>query len=79
MRGRVGAAWSMALPGCEPATSPLVGWIGGTVDPREGFGTAGLALLIAAAAGWRPLTRTRRTDRRHHHPVLVPAAVHHPI
>lgn len=55
MRGRVNAAWNMALPGCMPATGPLVGWIGGAVGPRESFGAAGVALILIAAAGWRGL------------------------
>jgi MFS family permease len=62
MRGRVNAAWNMALPGCEPATSPFVGWIGGSAGPREGFGIAGVALMLAAVAGWRGLTRTTGHD-----------------
>lgn len=76
MRGRVNAAWNMALPGCEPATSPFVGWVAGAAGPRDGFGTAGLALVLAAAFGWRGLTRPRRPP---HHPIVVRAAVHHPI
>ena len=76
MRGRVSAAWNMALPGCEPATSPFVGWIGGAAGPRESFGAAGFALLLATATGWRALTRPRRAP---HHPILTPLAVHHPL
>jgi MFS family permease len=75
MRGRVSAAWNMALPGCEPATSPFAGWVAGAAGPRAGFGVAGLALLLATAAGWRGLTRQRQAR---HHPVAVPMAVHHP-
>lgn len=76
MRGRVNAAWNMALPGCEPATSPFVGWVAGAGGPREGFGIAGLALVLTAAIGWRGLTLPRRAP---HHHIAVPAAVHHPI
>ncbi|MEV8516362.1 MFS transporter [Dactylosporangium sp. NPDC051484] len=76
MRGRVNAAWNMALPGCEPATSPFIGWVAGAAGPRAGFGVAGLALLLAAVLGWRGLTYERRTG---HHYIAVPAAVHHPI
>ncbi len=75
MRGRVNAVWNMALPGCEPATSPFVGWVAGAAGPRAGFGVAGLALILAAAVGWRGLTAPRA---RHHH-IESPAAVHHPI
>ena len=75
MRGRVNAVWNMALPGCEPATSPFVGWVGGTVGPRAGFGIAGIALILAAAIGWRGLA----PQHAKHHYIAVPAAVHHPI
>jgi len=51
LRGRVLAIWSMALPGMMPLTSPLVGWVGASAGPREGFGLAGAALLVIAAAG----------------------------
>ncbi|HYS36854.1 MAG TPA: MFS transporter [Pseudonocardiaceae bacterium] len=74
MRGRVNAAWNMALPGCEPATSPFVGWVAGTAGPRAGFGIAGLTLILAAAIGWRGLTAPRA-----HHDVTTPEAVHHAI
>jgi MFS family permease len=74
MRGRVNAVWNMALPGCEPATSPFVGWVAGAAGPRAGFGIAGLSLGLAAAFGWRGLTRTRDEQ---HHPIAVPAKVHH--
>ena len=77
MRGRVSAAWSMVLPGCEPATSPFVGWMSGAAGPREGFGVAGFALILAAATGWRALTRPR--PKQQHHPTITPLAVHHPL
>ena len=51
LRGRVLAVWSMALPGMMPLTSPLVGWVGASAGPREGFGLAGAALLVIAIAG----------------------------
>jgi len=61
MRGRVNAAWNMALPGCSLATSPFIGWVGGVAGPRLGFGVAGLTLLLMAAIGWRALSRVRLT------------------
>ncbi len=76
MRGRVNATWNMALPGCEPATSPFVGWMAGVGGPRAGFGIAGLTLILAAAIGWRGLTLPQRPE---HHFITVPAAVHHPV
>ncbi|MFI9383265.1 MFS transporter [Kutzneria sp. NPDC052558] len=59
MRGRVNAAWTMALPGCILVTGPFMGWVAGVAGPRLGFGVAGLAMLLAAAVGWRALTRAR--------------------
>jgi MFS family permease len=62
IRGRVMAVWSMALPGCMPFTSPLVGWVGGTVGAREGFGLAGVALAVIAGVGSiRSLRRAGRS------------------
>jgi MFS family permease len=61
LRGRVMGVWSMALPGCEPFTSPAVGWVSETAGPRDGFAMAGIALLLIAAVGWRSLFgRTKR-------------------
>ena len=51
LRGRVLAVWSMALPGMMPLTSPLVGWVGASAGPREGFGLAGAALVVIGVAG----------------------------
>lgn len=53
LRGRVMAVWSMALPGLMPLTSPLVGFVGGTVGAREGLGLSGFALGLLALAGAR--------------------------
>jgi predicted MFS family arabinose efflux permease len=58
MRGRVMGIWTMALPGATPLTSPLVGWVAGSIGPREGFGLAGIALLATVGAGWRRLSGT---------------------
>jgi MFS family permease len=55
MRGRVMGVWSMALPGCEPFTSPFVGWVGEAVGARESFAAAGVALVLIAGASWRTL------------------------
>jgi Transmembrane secretion effector len=60
MRGRLMGIWNMALPGCQPITGPLVGWVAGAAGAREGFGLAGLALVLTAGLGWRGLTG--RTD-----------------
>lgn len=55
MRGRVMGVWTMALPGCEPITSPFVGFVGETVGAREGFAVSGVAFIVLAAASWRTL------------------------
>jgi len=59
LRGRVLAVWSMALPGMMPLTSPLVGFVGSSVGPREGFALAGAAMVVIAGAGSLRV-RTRR-------------------
>jgi MFS family permease len=51
LRGRVMAVWSMALPGCLPLLSPLVGWVGTSLGARESFAVAGVAMLALAGAG----------------------------
>ena len=58
MQGRVMGIWTMALPGATPLTSPFVGWVAGSIGPREAFGLAGIALLASAGAGWRTLSAT---------------------
>ncbi|MGC1237613.1 MAG: MFS transporter, partial [Acidimicrobiales bacterium] len=55
MRGRVMGVWTMALPGCEPITSPLVGFVGESVGARESFAVSGVAFIVLAAASWRTL------------------------
>ena len=56
MRGRVMGLWTMALPGTDVASGPFVGYVTQDLGGREGFGTAGLALLLTASIGWRALT-----------------------
>jgi hypothetical protein len=53
--------WTMALPGATPVTSPLVGWIAGSIGAREGFGLAGIGLLATVGAGWRAPFRRGHT------------------
>ncbi len=53
LRGRVMAVWSMALPGCMPVLSPLVGWVGTSLGARSGFALSGVSLLALAGAGAR--------------------------
>jgi MFS family permease len=61
LRGRVMGVWSMALPGCEPFTSPFVGWVGEEVGARESFAVAGVALVLIAGASWRTLFQRQRS------------------
>ncbi len=60
MRGRVMGAWTMALPGTAPITSLMVGLVCEEVGAREGFGLAGVALVLSAAVAWRALRDTHR-------------------
>ena len=55
MRGRVMGIWTMALPGMSPFTAPLVGLVCDELGPRQGFGLAGVALVLAVGFGWRAL------------------------
>lgn len=57
LRGRVMGVWAMALPGTLPLTSLITAWAVDAIGPRSGFATAGVALLLAAAAGWVALGR----------------------
>jgi MFS family permease len=56
MRGRVMGLWTMALPGTDVASGPFVGYVTQDLGGREGFGVAGVALLVTASTGWRALT-----------------------
>jgi MFS family permease len=55
LRGRVMGLWTMVLPGLSPVTGILIGAVTQYAGPREGFGLAGVALVGAAAVGWRAL------------------------
>jgi MFS family permease len=75
LRGRVMAVWAMALPGLMPVTSPLVGFVGGTVGAREGLGLSGAALALIAGCGsvhsrwWRRSHGRVRSDQPRGAPV----------
>ncbi len=58
MRGRVMGVWTMALPGMNPVTAPLVGLVCDDIGRRQGFGLAGVALVIAAGLAWHALRDT---------------------
>ncbi|OYV82994.1 MAG: hypothetical protein B7Z73_16620 [Planctomycetia bacterium 21-64-5] len=60
LRGRVMALWSMALPGCMPFLSPLVGWVGTSVGARESFALSGATMLVLTGAG--SIRARSRTD-----------------
>ena len=55
MRGRVMGLWSMALPGTVPITGFLVSAVIETLGARSGFACSGVAMLLAALAGWKAL------------------------
>jgi MFS family permease len=59
MRGRVMGAWTMALPGANPLTALLAGFVAQELGAREGFGLAGVALILSAAVAWRALAHVR--------------------
>ncbi|NNN08392.1 MAG: MFS transporter [Acidimicrobiaceae bacterium] len=52
LRGRVMAMWSMALPGCMPVLSPLVGWVGTVLGARESFALSGATMLVLVGTSW---------------------------
>lgn len=62
MRGRVMAAWSMALPGTQPVTSLLVAGLTQLYGARAGLTLAGLGLALTTLAGWRALSTTTDVD-----------------
>jgi MFS family permease len=63
MRGRVMGLWTMALPGTDVITGPFDGLITQDLGAREGFGMAGVALLLTAGVGWRALTYQNNDGR----------------
>src|SRR5258708_39885222 len=63
MRGRVMALYAVAFMGSTPIGGPIVGWVGQAIDPRAALALGGVAALVAAAAGWRSLTRSEPERR----------------
>ena len=59
MRGRVMGIWTMAIPGMNPVTGLLAGATALAFGPRAGFALGGVALVLAAAAGWGALADGR--------------------
>ncbi|GAA2082966.1 MFS transporter [Kitasatospora saccharophila] len=55
LRGRVMAAWSMALPGTLPLTGLLLSAAIQLAGPRAGFALAAAALAATTLLGWRAL------------------------
>lgn len=55
MRGRVMGLWAVAFLGTTPFGAPVMGWVGEQFGPRLALGLGGVALLVAAAYGWRRL------------------------
>lgn len=51
LRGRVMTVWSMALPGCMPVLSPVVGWVGSSQGARESFALSGVTMVLLAIVG----------------------------
>jgi MFS family permease len=59
MRGRVMALYSVVFLGSTPIGGPIVGWLAEAAGPRAGLVLAGVAALIAAAAGAFAFARRR--------------------
>ncbi|MEY9930036.1 MFS family permease [Catenulispora sp. GP43] len=55
MRGRVMSLWGVAMTGVSPISGFGVAAVVQYVGPREGFSISGIALGLAALAGWRAL------------------------
>ena len=55
MRGRVMGLWGMALPGTVPITGFAVSAVIESLGARSGFACSGVAMLLAALAGWKAL------------------------
>lgn len=62
VRGRVMAAWSMALPGSFPITGVLMSASIQAAGPRAGLALAGVALALTTAMGWVQLGREPAPD-----------------
>ena len=62
LRGQVMGVWNMALPGMNPFTGLLAGFVGDAVSARAGFGLSGalfVALSVVALAGAATLIARR--------------------
>lgn len=55
MRGRVMGMYTVAFMGTTPIGSPTMGWVGEHIGPRWAMALGGLAVVLAAAAVFRPL------------------------
>jgi MFS family permease len=64
MRGRVMALYSVVFLGSTPIGGPIVGWLAEVAGPRAGLVLAGIAALVAAAAGAFAFARKRDPDWR---------------
>ena len=63
MRGRVMGLWAVAFLGTTPFGAPIMGWIGEQIGPRWALGLGGVAVLLAAVAGWRGLAMVDQVAR----------------
>jgi MFS family permease len=57
IRGRVMSAWTMALPGCTPFTSPVVGEVAALFGPRSGIGLIAASFIGLGCSRGRLLLR----------------------
>jgi MFS family permease len=60
MRGRVMAAYTIAVLGTTPIGAPLIGWISSVTNPRVGFALGGIATVVAGTVFVADLRHVRR-------------------
>ena len=63
MRGRVMAAYTIAVLGTTPIGGPFIGWVSSVTNPRVGIAIGGIATLVASVVfvgDLRHLARRRR-------------------
>jgi MFS family permease len=64
MRGRVMALYVVAFLGSTPIGGPIVGFVGQAFGGRASLAVGGVATLLAAALGWRWMSRDARHRQR---------------
>ena len=60
IRGQAMSIWNMAIPGLNPFTGLLAGFVADAVHPRAGFGLSGVLYLLVAGVAVLVSARRRR-------------------